>query len=76
LRSQTLVYVEYASEERELYDLTTDPYQIDNLAATADPLLLSNLSARLAELTACAGETCRLAEDAPAVPPLVASTSP
>jgi len=56
-------YVEYASGEKELYDLQTDPYQLESLhndpASAADMQLLS---ARLAALKDCSGEACRLAE--------------
>ena len=65
LRMVDGVYVEYDSGERELYDLRQDPYQMENLAATADPVTLEHLSQRLGALRACAGGTCRTAEDAP-----------
>ena len=65
LRTVDLSYVEYATGERELYDLRADPYQMENLAESADPAALERLSARLAELRGCAGAGCRAAEDAP-----------
>jgi hypothetical protein len=62
--------VEYANGEREVYDMQTDPYQLQNLAATADPALLADLAARLEQLRVCAGAGCRGAEDAlPGVAP-------
>ena len=61
---QRYLYVEYGDGERELYDLQTDPYALQNEAATADPMLLAELSASLAALQDCAGSTCRDAEDA------------
>ncbi len=57
------VYVEYATGERELYDLNSDPYQLRNLAGSADPARLSRLSAWLADLSRCAAASCRLIED-------------
>jgi hypothetical protein len=48
-----------------LYDLTTDPYELANLAATADPGLLSQLSDRVGALRDCAAESCRATEDLP-----------
>ncbi|MBN1146450.1 MAG: sulfatase [Anaerolineales bacterium] len=57
------VYIEYPTDERELYDLQTDPYQLKNLAATAPEELLEELAERLLELYTCSGETCRAAED-------------
>ncbi len=63
LRTRDAKYVEYATGERELYDLRTDPYELRNLAATAPQDLLSRLAARLADLKRCRGQTCRAAED-------------
>src|SRR5918995_5123350 len=36
LRTERYLYLEYANGERELYDMQIDPYQLQNLAATAD----------------------------------------
>ena len=69
LRTEQYLYVEYANGDRELYDLHADPYQLQNLAATADPALLAELAANLDRLRLCAGADCRAAEDAlPGVP--------
>lgn len=65
LRLQTLSYVEYKTGEIELYDIKTDPYELQNLASDADPQLLADLSARLKELSTCKAEACRTAEDTP-----------
>jgi N-acetylglucosamine-6-sulfatase len=65
LRGDSFVYVEYDDGFRELYDLTVDPYELDNLAGTADPALVQTLSERLAVLATCAGAECRVIEDAP-----------
>ena len=67
IRTHDLVYVEYVNpaHERELYDLTRDPYQLDNLIGAASPSLRADLAARLAELSDCATAGCRRAEDAP-----------
>lgn len=56
LRTQHETYVEYADGFRELYDLRTDPYQLQNLAATADPDHIAELSRRLAELAVSTGD--------------------
>ena len=42
LRTEHEVYVEYRSGPRELYDLRTDPYQLQNVYATADPAISRN----------------------------------
>jgi N-acetylglucosamine-6-sulfatase len=65
LRTQTLSYVEYVTGETELYDLTADPYELKNLASTADPKLLAALSARVHALANCKAADCRTVEDAP-----------
>ncbi|MDR7544174.1 MAG: sulfatase [Armatimonadota bacterium] len=64
VRGRDLVYVEYATGERELYDLARDPYQMESIHAT-EIGVLGPLSARLAALKRCSGASCRLAEDAP-----------
>src|SRR5690606_12651326 len=74
LRTADWTYVEYANGERELYDLRGDPYQLNNVVATAEPQLLSRLSKRLAELAICAGPPCRELEDEP-ITPVVASSA-
>ncbi|MFM9108198.1 MAG: sulfatase-like hydrolase/transferase, partial [Chloroflexota bacterium] len=62
LRTETEVYAEYASGEREFYDLAADPWQQDNLASTLAPARLAQLSAQLDALVACAGDACRTAD--------------
>jgi len=65
IRFQTLSYVEYKTGEVELYNIKTDPYELQNLAAKTDPKLLKQLSERLRNLETCKAATCRIAEDAP-----------
>jgi N-acetylglucosamine-6-sulfatase len=65
VRTETHKYVEYENGERELYDLTTDPYELDNVYENTDPSLVEDLKARLDALRSCAGDECREAEDAP-----------
>ncbi|UBU11241.1 sulfatase family protein [Nonomuraea gerenzanensis] len=62
LRTEQYTYVKYETGERQLYDLTTDPYQLSNLAATADPGLITALDRRLAAMAACSGASCRQAD--------------
>jgi arylsulfatase A-like enzyme len=66
LRMAGYTYVEYATGERELYDLTADPNELDNMAATANPTLLGELHQRLQSLRSCAGDGCRTVESGPA----------
>ena len=57
------LYVEYETGEKELYNLSKDPYELTNRYASADPALRSDLRARLNALRGCAGPECRRAED-------------
>jgi len=66
LRTRTYVYVEYATGDRELYDLVRDPFELQNISATASQSLLADLAARLAAMRRCGGMTCRTLEDMPA----------
>src|SRR3546814_11080461 len=70
LRTVDWTYVEYATGEREMYDLKTDPGQLANGAATADPAMLAELSPRPAERANCAGEDSRRIADRPQMPAL------
>jgi N-acetylglucosamine-6-sulfatase len=65
LRTAGYTYVEYATGEKELYDLTQDPDQLVNRAGTADPAMLAALHQRLDALRSCRAEDCRSAEDQP-----------
>ncbi len=53
LRSGSYVYTAYGDGDRELYDLSEDPYQLDNIAGTASATLLASLQARLDALASC-----------------------
>lgn len=59
------LYAEYGMGDGEFYDLSKDPYQLDNAHPTMDPALQADLSAKLAALKDCSGEACRAAEAAP-----------
>lgn len=67
----TFRYIEYENGERELYDLTRDPDELDNLAQGVMPGDLATsrdlapLATALAALGECAGTTCQTAEDTP-----------
>lgn len=65
LRTEEHKYVEYGTEERELYDLRADPYEMQSLHESADPELAARLESRLAALRRCSGSECWSAEDGP-----------
>jgi N-acetylglucosamine-6-sulfatase len=59
LRLPGFTYVEYTTGEKELYDLNADPEELRNLASSASPAFLAELSQRLDDLSDCAGDSCR-----------------
>lgn len=69
VRTRNNLYVDYVTGERELYDLNTDPYELDNIHDSADPALVADLKSRLDALKTCAGALCRTAENEPPAAP-------
>jgi N-acetylglucosamine-6-sulfatase len=65
IRTSEVIYVEYGTGERELYDLRQDPHQLINVVEDADPVLVEALAARMLALEVCSGEECRSLEDLP-----------
>jgi N-acetylglucosamine-6-sulfatase len=60
IRSRNFLYAEYATGERELYDLKRDPFELQSQHANrAFDSLKASLAARLHRLVTCAGGTCR-----------------
>jgi N-acetylglucosamine-6-sulfatase len=55
LRNDRYAYIEYATGERELYDLRTDPYQLNSLHGSASSSTLGPLQQRLNALKTCKG---------------------
>jgi N-acetylglucosamine-6-sulfatase len=65
IRTERYTYIAYNNGEREMYDLETDPDQLQSIEPTADRALIAALAARLTELRACQGQQCRDLEDLP-----------
>jgi arylsulfatase A-like enzyme len=63
IRGENFVYVEYANGEVEFYDLTNDPYQLENLAGTLSTDTLEILHAKLEALKYCEGSECQMLEE-------------
>jgi len=63
LRTMQYLYLEYESGEIELYDLIQDPYQLENIASSADPEFIQEMSQWLADLSTCEGESCTTIEN-------------
>jgi len=55
IRSRHGLYVEYATGEREFYDLRRDPFELDNLAGTLSRARLRRLHRTLVGIEACHG---------------------
>jgi arylsulfatase A-like enzyme len=61
VRTQQWAYLEHETGEQELYDVSTDPYQLTNLAA--DPrfaAVVQRLATAAEQLSTCAGPDCVL----------------
>ncbi|XP_019937835.1 glucosamine (N-acetyl)-6-sulfatase (Sanfilippo disease IIID), b isoform X1 [Paralichthys olivaceus] len=56
-----LQYCEFADSESfvEVYNLTSDPYQLENIVKKVDPVILQTMNQRLIELQSCKGDSCR-----------------
>ncbi|HVW29579.1 MAG TPA: sulfatase [Polyangiaceae bacterium] len=65
IRTETRTYVEYDTGERELYDLTTDPNELNNGYDSAPASLKNSLSSWVASLKNAAGSALRSAEQGP-----------
>jgi N-acetylglucosamine-6-sulfatase len=65
LRSEDVLYTEYETGERELYNLRKDPYQIANIAREVPKSLLREYSRQLEALATCAGSECARLENDP-----------
>jgi arylsulfatase A-like enzyme len=65
LRTPRWLFVVYRTGERELYDLAADPFELNNIASTADVSLVAGLYSQLQALRSCAGPTCRTADSIP-----------
>jgi arylsulfatase A-like enzyme len=68
LRTNQYLYVEYGNGDRELYDLKKDPYELENIAGSADKSLLDKLSAWLKDMSTCSGSSCRLIDSRQLLP--------
>jgi N-acetylglucosamine-6-sulfatase len=62
LRTNNYLYVDYKTGEHELYDLRKDPYELNNMYATAPPKITQRLEAQLDALRQCSAAECRAAE--------------
>ncbi|XP_023141843.1 glucosamine (N-acetyl)-6-sulfatase (Sanfilippo disease IIID), b [Amphiprion ocellaris] len=56
-----LQYCEFADSESfvEVYNLTSDPHQLENIVKKVDPTILQAMNQRLIKLQSCVGDSCR-----------------
>jgi N-acetylglucosamine-6-sulfatase len=59
LRRPRSVYVEYDNGDREYYNLTTDPFELDNTYADLGASAQAQLHQELTALENCSGSSCR-----------------
>jgi N-acetylglucosamine-6-sulfatase len=57
------LYVDYKTGEHELYDLRKDPYELNNMYATAPPEITQRLEEQLDALRQCSAAECHATED-------------
>jgi N-acetylglucosamine-6-sulfatase len=59
MRTPDFLYVEYRDDEREFYDLRTDPFELHNIASSLGPDQLAELHQELMGLEEChTGDAC------------------
>lgn len=58
---QDLQYCEFADSESfvEVYNLTSDPNQLENIFKKMDPVILQTMNQRLIKLQSCVSKSCR-----------------
>uniref|UniRef100_A0A3Q0RXD5 N-acetylglucosamine-6-sulfatase n=1 Tax=Amphilophus citrinellus TaxID=61819 RepID=A0A3Q0RXD5_AMPCI len=59
--NQNLQYCEFADSESfvEVYNLTADMHQLENIVKKVDPSVLQTMNQRLIKLQSCMGDSCR-----------------
>ena len=65
LRTKKWLYVEYENGERELYDRSLDPFEINNVVGSTSPQVIAPLHDQLQALKNCAGPECSIADSMP-----------
>ena len=59
MRTPNFLYVEYRDDEREFYDLRTDPYELHNVVSSLSATQLAQLHDELSALENChTGDAC------------------
>ncbi|XP_034048062.1 glucosamine (N-acetyl)-6-sulfatase (Sanfilippo disease IIID), b [Thalassophryne amazonica] len=60
-KAQNLQYCEFGGAEPfvEMYNLTSDPQQLQNIVKQVDPTILQKMNQQLIKLQSCVGDSCR-----------------
>ncbi|XP_010745082.1 glucosamine (N-acetyl)-6-sulfatase (Sanfilippo disease IIID), b [Larimichthys crocea] len=60
-KEHDMQYCEFADSESfvEVYNLASDPYQLENIVKKVDPAVLQAMNQRLIKLQSCEGDSCR-----------------
>jgi arylsulfatase A-like enzyme len=62
LRTKSFLWVRYINDERELYDMRNDPYQLNSRDPNSNRSLVRRSNNQLDRLATCDGAECRVAE--------------
>lgn len=66
VRTQDYLYVDYGRKQgAALYNLQTDPYEMNNVIRSTDQTIVRQLAAQAKALARCSGESCRVADSMP-----------
>ena len=66
VRTQDYLYVDYGRKQgAALYNLRTDPYEMNNVIRSTDQTIVRQLAAQAKALARCSGESCRVADSMP-----------
>jgi len=66
LRTEDYLYVNYGRKNGEaVYNLVTDPYEMNNVIRSTDPVIVAQLAAQAKALAKCSGASCRVADSMP-----------
>jgi N-acetylglucosamine-6-sulfatase len=66
LRTEQYLYVDYGRKQgAALYNLQTDPYELNNVIRSTDPVIVAQLARQTKALAKCSGASCRVADSMP-----------
>ena len=76
LRTEQYLYVDYGRKQPPaLYNLVNDPYELNNVVRTTDPVIVEQLARQTKALARCSGPSCRVADSLPVGVPVDAAAA-